>query len=279
MGFGRNHVLRTLTSIGNSKNLMAFASMIAVLIVCSAGPAAAQDVSTIVNNMVRAHRANRAKHTAYEVVRNYQIFKPEHPEDKSKVVAEVDFLPPGAKTFKITQSTGGMVEHVVRKSLEHEVELTQDPSETEYSPANYDFALVGQQVVDGNQCYVLLLTPKHDSKDLLNGNAWVDAKTFLIRKVEGSPSKSLSFWLKDVHLVFHYQDVNGMWLRTSSQASARVRFSGEMDLISRDVNFRSLQDQDVASAAPAVALRPTRFAPQSKARPNATANNYHEQLP
>src|SRR5207302_1671195 len=143
-------------------------------------------------------------HTAYEVVRNYQIFKPEHPDATSHVTAEVDFLPPGAKSFKITESTGGMVEHVVRKSLEHEVELTQDPSETEYSPANYDFTLVGQEMVDGNRCFVLQLKPRHDSKDLLNGNAWVDARTFLIRKVEGSPSKSLSFWLKDVRLVFHY---------------------------------------------------------------------------
>ena len=244
-----------------------------MLIAWSAGPAAAQDVSTIVGNMVRAQRANRAQHTAYEVTRNYQVFKPENPDSTSKVVAEVEFLPPGAKSFKITQSTGGMVEHVVRKSLEHEVELTQDPTETEYSSANYDFALVGQEVLDGNQCFVLQLKPKHESKDLLDGKAWVDAKTFLIRKVEGTPSKSLSFWLKDVKLTFHYQNVDGMWLRTSSQASAHVRFSGEMDLVARDVQFHSLQDDAVASMAAPV-LRNTHYASRGGSRRNVAANGY-----
>jgi len=269
--------LRTLQYLGKLRNLQVFVCAVSMLIAWSAGPAAAQDVTTIVSNMVQAQRANRAQHTAYEVTRNYQVFKPENPNSTSKVVAEVDFLPPGAKSFKITQSTGGMVEHVVRKSLEHEVELTQDPSESEYTPANYDFTLVGRDVVDGSQCYVLQLKPKHDSKDLLNGNAWVDAKTFLIRKVEGSPSKSLSFWLKDVRLTFRYQDVDGMWLRTSSQASAHVRFSGEMDLISRDVQFKSLQDNDLATAAPSPVLRATHYSPRNTARRNTATNNFRDQ--
>jgi len=216
-------------------------------LVFTAGAAAAQDLDAIVANMVLAQHTNRSQHTAYEIVRNYQLYKGDHSRPDSHVTAAVDFTPPGEKTFKITDSSGGMVEHVVRKALEREVQLTLDPSDTEYSPANYDFALVGSDVVDGNRCFVLQLKPKHDSKDLLEGNAWVDAKTFLIRKVEGSPSKSLSFWLKDVHLVFTYHDVKGMWLRTGSQASAHVRFGGEMNLVTRDVSFRSLQDEDVAS--------------------------------
>jgi hypothetical protein len=236
--------------------------------------AAAQDVNTIVANMVRAQHANRSQHTAYEIVRNYQLFKGDHSQPDSHVTAAVDFTPPGEKTFKITDSSGGMVEHVVRKALEREVQLTLDPSDTEYSPANYDFTLVGSDVVDGNRCYVLQLKPKHDSKDLLNGNAWVDANTFLIRKVEGSPSKSLSFWVKDVHVVFTYNNVNGMWLRTATQASARVRFSGEMNLVSHDVNFRPLQAEDVASLTGTPTLRPMRYAPQVKARRPTVANNY-----
>lgn len=257
--------MRTLVSTFNCKNLMVLAALLTAQLVLASGTATAQDVNTIVANMVRAQHQNRSRHTAYEVVRNYQIYKQNQPEATSHVTAAVDFLPPGEKSFKITESSGGMVEHVVRKSLEHEVELTQDPSQSEYSPANYDFALIGQQAVEGNPCYVLSLIPKRDSKDLLKGTAWVDARTFLIRKVEGEPAKGLSFWLKDVHLVFTYRDVNGMWLRTASLASAKVRFSGDMKLVSNDVNFRSLQDEDVASATPAPAMHPIRYAPQVRA--------------
>jgi hypothetical protein len=247
-----------------------FSALLLTQMALAGGTATAQDINTIVTNMVRAQRQNRAQHTAYEVVRNYQIYKQNQPDASSHVTAAVDFLPPGEKTFKITNSSGGMVEHVVRKSLEHEAELTQDPSQSEYSPANYDFELIGQQAVDGNPCFVLALKPKRDSKDLLKGTAWVDAHTFLIRKVEGEPGKGLSFWLKDVHVVFTYKDVNGMWLRTASQASAKVRFSGDMKLVSRDVNFKSLQGEDVASASPAPVLRAMRYAPQVKAHRGAS---------
>jgi hypothetical protein len=267
-------VIRALISNAISKNLIVFAGLLLAQLTLAAGTATAQDINTIVANMVRAQRLNRAQHTAYEVVRNYQLYKADHTQPDSHVTAAVDFLPPGEKSFKITESSGGMAEHVVRKSLEREVQLTQDPSQTEYSPANYDFTLVGSDVIDGNRCYVLALKPKQDSKDLLNGNAWVDAKTFLIRKVEGSPSKSLSFWLKDVHVSFSYNNVNGMWLRTASRASAHVRFSGEMNLVSRDVNFRSLQGEDVASMTANSAMRPTRYAPQARARRSGVANNY-----
>lgn len=250
-------MLRTLITERNLKNLLVFSALMLAQVALASGTATAQDINTIVANMVRAQRQNRAQHTAYEVVRNYEIYKQDKPDAASHVTAAVDFLPPGEKTFKITESSGGMVEHVVRKALEHEAELTQDPSQSEYSPANYDFAVIGHQAVDGNPCIVISLTPKRDSKDLLKGTAWVDARTFLIRKVEGEPAKGLSFWLKDVHVTFTYRDVNGMWLRTASQASARVRFSGDMKLVSHDVNFKSLQSEDVASAGTAPVLRPT----------------------
>jgi len=41
----------------------------------------------------------------------------------SEITASVDFLPPQQKTFAILQSTGGMAERMVRKTLEREVEL------------------------------------------------------------------------------------------------------------------------------------------------------------
>jgi hypothetical protein len=267
-------VLRAPFKLAKLQNLLVFAGLLAAQLALASGTATAQDLNTIIANMVRAQRQNRAQHTAYEVVRNYQLFKADHSAPASHVTAAVDFLPPGEKSFKITESTGGMAEHVVRKSLEREVQLTQDPSETEYSPANYDFALEGQQSVDGNPCFVLSLKPKHESKDLLDGHAWVDAKTYLIRKVEGSPSKSLSFWLKDVQVSFSYHDVNGMWLRTASSATAHVRFGGEMNLVTRDVSFRSLQGQDVASVGAGAQLRSTRFAPQARTRRGTTANNF-----
>jgi hypothetical protein len=215
----------------------------------NAGVGNAPDLSKIVSSMVQAQEQNRAQHTAYEVVRTYRIFRSEETDPKSKVTALVSFLPPHLKTYKIEESTGGIAERVVRNSLQHEVELTQDPSKSEYSPQNYDFTLTGQEVLQGNLCYVLGMHPKRESKDLLEGKAWVDAKTFLIRRVEGQPSKNLSWWLRDVHITLMYNSVNGMWLRTASQAYANVRFKGEMKFASRDVDFRPFEDVAILHTA------------------------------
>jgi hypothetical protein len=226
------------------------------------------DLAKIITSMVQAQEQNRAQHTAYEVVRTYRIFRPEETDPKSKVTALVSFLPPHLKTYKIEESTGGITERVVRNALQHEVELTQDPTKSEYSPENYDFTLIGQEMLQGNLCYVLGMQPKRESKDLLQGKAWVDAKTFLIHRVEGQPSKNLSWWIRDVHITLMYNNVNGMWLRTASQASASVRFKGEMKFASRDVDFRPVED--VAALHTTVPL-PT-YIPE---KPNHAARRHH----
>jgi hypothetical protein len=203
------------------------------------------DVNTIVANMVRAQAENRAQHTAYEVVRNYRVFHPDETpaqaEKKSQVTALVSFLPPHSKSYKIEQSTGGIVERVVRNTLQREVELTKDPTPSDLNPENYEFQLLGQELLQGSACYVIALNPKRESKDLLRGKAWVDARTFLIRRVEGEPAKNLSWWIRDVHVTLTYNNVDGMWLRTASNASAHVRFSGDVSFVSRDVDFRKVE--------------------------------------
>jgi hypothetical protein len=237
----------------------------------NAGTTISPDVATIVSSIVQAQKQNRAQHTAYEVVRTYSIFRPEDTDTKSIITALVSFLPPHLKTYKIEESTGGIAERVVRNALQHEVELTQDPSQSDYSPQNYDFTLLGKESLQGNLCYVLGMQPKRDSKDLLRGKAWVDARTFLIRRVEGQPAKNLSWWLRDVHITLMYNNVNGMWLRTASQASANVRFKGEMDLVSRDVDFRPVEDVAALRSTPA-------FVPVIPAKPERSVLRRHRTI-
>ncbi|MCU1284891.1 MAG: hypothetical protein JWO13_1241 [Acidobacteriales bacterium] len=244
------------TRIKTSGILCGFVTLLlATAVAAASSGTAAIDVNAIVTRMMQAQAQNRAQHTAYEVVRNYRIYKPEETNPKTNVTALVSFLPPHLKTFKIAESTGGIAERVVRNALQREVELTQDPSQSDYSPQNYDFTLLGEETLQGNRCFVLGLKPKRESKDLLEGKAWVDANSYLIRRVEGEPAKNLSWWIHDVHVTLMYNYVNGMWLRTASQASAKVRFSGDVRFSSRDVDFRPVEDvaalQDEPSPVPA----------------------------
>lgn len=227
--------------------------LLLLAVTANAGNEAAPDLNKVISLMVQAQAQNRAQHTAYEVVRSYRIYKPEESSQKPSVIALVSFAPPHLKTFKIEESSGGIAERVVRNALQHEVELTKDPTQSDYNPQNYNFTLMGREVVDGNLCYVLGLEPKRESKDLLRGKAWVDAKSFLIHRVEGQPSKGLSWWIHDVHITLMYNNVNGMWLRTASQATASVRFKGDVNFSSRDVDFRPVEDVAAITPLPAPA--------------------------
>ena len=114
--------------------------------------------------------------------------------------------------------------------LEHETNIVKDSGATDMTPANYDFRFVREEKVDGQRCYVLEIVPRRKSNTLLHGQIWVDATTYQLRRAEGEPGKSPSWWLRDPRIVLVYSDVGGMWLQTArnplptSGSSARIRW-------------------------------------------------------
>lgn len=213
------------------------------------------DLHAIVARM-QAAMADRNRDRAYSVTREYTLV----PEDASKaarVVAEVHSVPSGKKDYVITEGNGE-AEKVVRKVLDHETESYDSHSGRYLTTENYDFALLGTEPIDGHTCYVLQLTPRHDGKDMVAGKAWVDAQTFLVRQLAGSPTKSPSWWIKDLQVTLHYRDVDGLWLQDSTQAVAQVRFVGKHILTARDVN--------VQAGTAVAALAPARIRPRSHRR-------------
>jgi len=92
--------------------------------------------------------------------------------------------------------------------------------------------------MDGQKCYLLEMNPLRKEKNLLRGNVWVDASTYLVRRVEGEPAKTPSWWVHDVHIALLYRSVGGMWLQTDSESTANVRILGRQTMISRGVSYK-----------------------------------------
>lgn len=205
------------------------------------------DVDLIVSRMTEAQTLARQQLRPYLATRNFQIFKGE--EKKTDVTAEVSYLPPQEKSFNITKSTGGTGEHVVKKTLEHEVEAARAPEAYEISPENYEFAFVGEESCHQSQCFVLELKPKRDCKDLIEGRVWVDKATFLIHKVAGELAKSPSWWVKKALVTVEYGSIAGMWLQVSTIATAKLRMIGDYRMVSHDTALRT--DATLAANRPA----------------------------
>jgi Outer membrane lipoprotein-sorting protein len=196
-------------------------------------------VETILTRMAQARAENHASLRPYTVTRDYRLFGKEQHNTKSEVIADLTFIPPDVKRYAIQQANGtGLGEKIVRQMLEHEADVVKNYSSTDISPANYDFRFIREEVVDGQQCYLLELLPRRKDKNLLRGRIWVDTTTYLPHRTEGEPAKALSWWLRDVRIARVYGDVGGMWLQTTSESTASVRLFGQHTMLSRDLEYK-----------------------------------------
>jgi hypothetical protein len=102
----------------------------------------------------------------------------------------------------------------------------------------YDVTYLGEDVLEGHPCHLLVLSPKRKEKNLISGEAWVDKDTFLVRQINGELVKTPSWWLKKVHVKIVFGFVGGTWLQTSTEAMADVRIFGNHTLTAEIVDFR-----------------------------------------
>ena len=199
------------------------------------------DATSIVRAMLKAQQDNKAHVHPFTVKRNYLLLDKSE-QQKAQVVASISVLPPDDKEYQIERSSGGMGEKVLRDVLNKETEPAKEAERKGISPDNYNFQLLGQESLNGQRCYVLSLVPKREDKDLLKGKMWVDAESYNIRRIEGSPAKNPSWWIRDISILMTFAEVNGMWLHTSTYAEANVRFKGKYVMQSRDMEYSFAQE-------------------------------------
>ena len=203
-------------------------------------------VEVIVTRMEQAQRENRAQSCAYTVTRDYKVYGKKKDATKAHVIAVVNYVPPNLKRYAIRKSVGSAVGvTMIRKVLDKESQLAKDSSLTYISRENYDFRFSGEEVVSGHRCYVLELTPKRKNFNLLQGKIVVNAESYMIQRVEGQPVVSPSWWVRDVTILLHYGDVNGIWLLTTSELGVKVRILGRltMTMVASDAIYKLADGQ------------------------------------
>ena len=170
---------------------------------------------------------NPAHSRPYEVTREYKVFRGSDTQPSSEVMAQINFVPPNQKTYKITQSRGNSRgEKIVRDLLDQEIEAAKKTNCSDISRGNYDFVFLRQENFGLIPEYVLAIVPKRKDKYLLRGQIWLDATTFRIRRIEGLPAKSPSFWIKNIHVTLQFAKLGDMWIPISFDAIGSVRLLG-----------------------------------------------------
>jgi hypothetical protein len=197
------------------------------------------DLNVILQRLEDVQHQDPAESRPYEVTREYKVFRGYDTQPTSEILAQINFVPPDTKTYKITRTRGNSRgEKIVRELLDRETESAKKGHASEISRMNYDFVFLRQENFGIVPEYVLRIVPKRKDKYLLRGQIWVDANTFHIRRIEGIPAKSPSFWIKDIHITLQYAELGGMWVPVSFDAIATVRLLGQFTLAG--LNIRAL---------------------------------------
>lgn len=199
------------------------------------------DLTWLVQKIEDAAHQNAAQARPYRVTREYKVFRGNDRKPISEITALINFEPPDVKTYKITSSSGNKRgEKIVRQILDMEVESAKKTKGNDISRRNYDFAFLRRENFGAMPEYILLIVPKRKEKYLLLGQIWVDATTFRVRRVEGSPAKNPSFWISGIHLTLQFAELNGMWIPVSFDSIATVRLFGQYTLAGRNIEAQNI---------------------------------------
>src|ERR1700730_867822 len=189
------------------------------------------DLNLILQRLEDIQHQDPAKSRPYEVIREYKVLRGSNTQPTSEVMAQINFVPPDTKTYKIIQAKGdSRGERMVRELLDRETDSAKKVRSDEISRTNYDFVFLRRENFGVVPEYVLGIVPKRKDKYLLRGQIWVDASNFRVRRIQGVPARSPSFWITHLHLQIHFAQLIGMWVPVSLDAIATIRFLGEYTL-------------------------------------------------
>jgi hypothetical protein len=193
---------------------------------------------TIISRMSDSTAQSNTHLRPFKVVRSYRLFGKEQQTTQSEVIAHIAYVPPAGSHYTLQKVSGvGLGEVLVRKVLESESDVLAHRDASAFSTANYDFRFLREDLLEDAPCYILELRPRRTDPRLLRGTIWIDARSYLIRRVEGEPAKSPSWWARDIHIVLEFHVVNGMWIQTSLESTANIRLLGRHTMVARDMAY------------------------------------------
>jgi outer membrane lipoprotein-sorting protein len=213
--------------------------LLSAFLLMSALPVAAEDSTTnptadqIVTRMTAHDLARQSSIEGYAGMRRYVLENQKY-HKRAEMLVQVQGDKDGTKHLEVVSEDGWKAahKHVLHKMVESEMEVSRPEKRVSARliPENYDFALVGTELVAGRTAYILEVHPKRNEHYLFEGRIWVDAADYALARAEGKPAKKPSFWTKSIHFVQIYQKCGPVWFPLSTQSVTEARLVGITDV-------------------------------------------------
>lgn len=206
------------------------------------GAAAQQPDAAAVIRGVDASVRMRLDHIAqYTDTEHYKVFRGSDPTHSvAEMVVKTTYRPETGKNYQIiSQSGSGLIQRVLLKPLLENEKSINAPGKVSASwiiSANYNMALNPSAPVmqDGRQCWQIAIHPRQKAPNLLDGTLWVDVKDDSIVRLEGTPSKSPSFFAGAAHMLRQYVKVDGFAEAVHARAESDSLFGKTVITIDYD---------------------------------------------
>jgi len=193
------------------------------------------DTAQIVEQLVQKNQTRSALLRHFQGCRHYALDYTGFPTGKSAdMVVDVKFDAPAQKQFRIVRENGSqvLISRVLKELLENEKQAVdeQNRNRTALTPENYEFQLVGAEVINTRPQYVLEVIPRTKNKYLYRGKIWVDATDFAVSRISAEPAKNPSFWISHTQIEHEYKKFGEFWLPVRNTSVTKVRLGGTAKL-------------------------------------------------
>ncbi|MGH9651973.1 MAG: hypothetical protein ACRD6B_00685 [Bryobacteraceae bacterium] len=211
-------------------------------------PLLGADLNTIVNKMQQRSARQNAGMCGYTGTRIYTLHN-SHLSNDMVMKYRVTMSRASGKRFKLIskQHPEFLARRALKALVQSEPTTRKQEKQGNIDRANYRFALLGEDVLDGHRCYVLQLTPRRNSQYLVLGKAWVDAQSYAVREIKGKLAKSVSFWVGKPEVDARYAKFDGFWMPSHSWSLSHVKLVGKTTVI---VEFSYDRFQRCAGSVP-----------------------------
>jgi hypothetical protein len=156
----------------------------------------------------------------------YQLERTYTAQPKTLAFSNAHFTGDGfVKTNVITRLLQSEVDHVERAN----------PEDTAVNFKNYKFYYKGMENRDGHDVHVFQLKPRHKTPGLFKGRLYLDVHTASLRRMEGTLTKTPSFFIKSLEFTQQFEDIDGFNFPTTLHSSAKARIIGRavVDIVHR----------------------------------------------
>jgi len=219
------------------------------------GPEGQAEIHASVPNLIEhldaAVRAREESVLGYTVQEHYSIFRNGEANPSAQMTLQVDYKQGTGKTYSSVSESGSALLRatVFSKILAGEKDMSQASVRDSVLVDSKNYEMhpePGQVELNGRQCYVVDIKPRRASPHLFNGKAWIDSTDYFVVRLEGIPSKSLSFMSGETTVARDYIQIDGFPMASRAEAHSHSFLFGDTVL---KIEYSGYQIQrDTASA-------------------------------